>query len=57
MNSKEKPYYQQTEKKKFTGITGYNKLRIRHIFVKNVIINLNLDTSKHYLTADIPGEK
>ena len=57
MKIKEKPDSQETERKKFTGLTVYDKVSNRHKFVKNVIKNSNLDTSKYYLPADIPGKK
>ena len=57
MKTKENPYNQETERENFTGLTVYDKVSNRHKFVKNVIKNSNLDTSKYYLPADIPGKK
>ena len=47
MKTKEKPDNQETERKNFTGLTVYDKVSNRHKFVKNVIKNSNLDTSKY----------
>ena len=48
---------QGKEKKKFRGITVYNNVSQRHIFVKNVVKNSFLDKKTHYLTAEVPGKK
>ena len=57
IKSKNKGKDQGKEKKKFTGITVYNNISQRHIFVKNVVKNSILDKETHYLPAEVPGKK
>ena len=45
------------EKKKFTGVTIFDNVSMRHKFVKNVLNNSTLNKDQYYLPAEIPGTK
>ena len=45
------------EKKRFTGVTVFDSISMRHKFVKNVIKNSTINKEVYYLPTEIPGTK
>ena len=45
------------EKRRFTGVTVFDSVSMRHKFVKNVINHSTINKELYYLPVEIPGTK
>ena len=48
---------EKRESKRYTGVTVFDEISKRHIFVKKVFSKSIIDKDKFHLPADIPGKK